>query len=218
MRRNVWVLAFIMGVLLCLFAAILSLTVDANHNPSVRMAPPDTMVSLETFLLPTTTTLEEITAPAVVLEKAVRLEPPPSTTTTVPSPYAPEGLSGCAEADWYTADAGLPFDAVPGAGESGAGGFDSQPQSGVPFASYGIAFREASCDNSAHTSCCYGYFQIHIGNRTAPGYRDGFIRCGVFSKWDFWGDLPQQKKANACVAKVLYDVWVAGGSDWPWVL
>jgi peptidoglycan hydrolase-like protein with peptidoglycan-binding domain len=57
-----------------------------------------------------------------------------------------------------------------------------------------------------------GYFQIHTGNFTAPGYRAGIAACGVSQRSDILGNSPEQKLANACVAKVLYDV--SGGQPW----
>lgn len=117
--------------------------------------------------------------------------------TPAPSePGAVSGLSGCAEMYAF-------MDLV-----------------GLPHSMDAIGRRESGCKNgvTSPTSCCGGWFQIHILNRNGPGYRAGFIRCGVDSKDDYTGDSYAQKLASVCVAKVLWDVWQAGGSANPWRL
>ena len=132
-----------------------------------------------------------LTSGALSHEQATRgaqtqINPPP----VVVSPYAPEGWTGCLEMEFYRRSAGLPdqFDA--------------------------IGYRESRCRNDVVSSigCCVGYWQIHTGNFTAPGYRDGIRNCGVSARSDILGNSPEQKRRNACVAKVLYDV--SGMNPW----
>ena len=109
----------------------------------------------------------------------------------------PPNLTGCAEVHWFMDLVGLPhtLDFIPP--------------------------RESGCDNTQTSyggGCCVGWFQIAIANKNAPGYRAGFAFCGVATKDDMRGDSYEQKLAQVCVAKVLYDVWQAGGSSDPWRL
>lgn len=125
-----------------------------------------------------------VNAAATATEQAVRLTPP------TPQVMGPGNLTGCARMTWYRVNAGLPerFDA--------------------------IGWRESNCRNdvTSSTGCCHGFWQISFGNRTAPGYRAGFIACGVFQVSDYKGNSDSQMRANACLAKVLYDV--SGMSPW----
>lgn len=116
-------------------------------------------------------------------------------------PFAPSGLSGCAEMEFYRVQWGLPDQ------------FGSTPQTG-PRSSMGYGWRESNCRNdvTSWTGCCVGYWQIHTGNFRAPGYRDGIAACGVDERSDILGLSALQKQRQACVAKVLYDV--SGLSPW----
>lgn len=113
------------------------------------------------------------------LEKATRISPP------APIPTSPTaGLNACDEMDFWRQQAGLPE------------GFNS------------IGWRESNCRNdvTSRTGCCVGYWQIHTGNFTAPGYKAGIAACGVDGRSDILGNSDEQKQRQACVAKVLYDV------------
>lgn len=132
-------------------------------------------------------------------------------------PFAPSSLSGCEEMAWYAAQAGLPdFVNV----QHGSGGFDDLPtREQSSFAEQAIGRRESGCDNTSANSCCYGYWQIHAGNLSAPGYKPfTSYFCEATSRYDIWGDAPLQKQKQACVAKVLYDFWASGLTSWPWRL
>lgn len=116
-------------------------------------------------------------------------------------PFAPEGLSGCAEMEFYRVQWGLPEQ------------FGDMPQAG-PRSQMGYGWRESNCRNDvvSWTGCCVGYLQIHTGNFTAPGYRSGIAACEVSKRSDILGNAPLQKQKQMCVAKVLYDV--SGLSPW----
>lgn len=125
------------------------------------------------------------------LSGAVRVAPP-----TDPGP--PANLSGCAEMRWFMAKGGLPDD---------------------PFTYYGM--RESGCDNAAKPSipaaaCCRGWFAIHKGNITAPGYKAGAAACGIRTEADYYGTSAEQKTASVCFAKVLWDYYQANGGPNPW--
>lgn len=130
--------------------------------------------------------VDGIVGPATweALESAVRM------TLPTPPPPSPPALTGCAEMEFLRAEVGL------------------------PSAMDAIGWRESNCRNdvTSRTGCCVGYFQIHTGNFTAPGYRAGIAACGVDERSDILGNSIEQKRANACVAKVLYDV--SGMSPW----
>lgn len=117
------------------------------------------------------------------LEKAARI--------STPEPVSPTaGMNACDEMDFWRQQAGLPeiFNA--------------------------IGWRESNCRNDipSKTNCCVGYWQIHTGNFTAPGYRDGIFACGVTRRSDIMGNSDEQKQKQACVTKVLYDV--SGMAPW----
>lgn len=108
-------------------------------------------------------------------------------------PKSPGGLSGCDEMSWYRQQAGLPDV------------FDS------------IGFRESRCANDARPTlpaavCCRGWWAIHKSNIRAPGYAGGAAACGIRSESDYYGTSPEQKRASACFARVLYDV--SGLTPW----
>lgn len=178
-------------------------------------------------------TIESTTTTAVVIRGAipvdslaisVRVSPPETTTTACANPeglyclpFAPAGLSGCAEMDFYVVEFQLPAEVNV---RFGHGGFDSQPQRPeASFGEQGIGFRESSCNNSAGNSCCVGWWGLHTGNFTAPGYRQGVEDCGIHHRSDIQGQAPLVKQKQACMAKVMYQWWVDHpGSKWPWSL
>lgn len=106
-------------------------------------------------------------------------------------PYAPEGLSGCDEMNWYRVAVGLP----------------------EIFSKLG--WRESNCRNEdgVRTFCCHGYWQLYTSlhlqdHRLAPL----MLACGVSSSEDVNSDTPEDKLRQACAAKALYDI---EGTD-PW--
>ena len=103
-------------------------------------------------------------------------------------PFAPPGLSNCDEMHFYERQFGLParFDA--------------------------IGWRESNCRNEdgVHTSCCWGYFQLHHMHFT--NHSEFATKCGADSYQDVNSDTPLDKQRQACSAKVLYDM--VGLSAW----
>lgn len=137
---------------------------------------------------------------------AVRLtvpeaEQPPTTTapaTTAPPPppgglwglpFAPEGLSDCDEMTFYRQQFGLPAR------------FDQ------------LGWRESNCRNEdgVHTSCCWGYWQLHRMHFNGSGYVYG-VNCEAYSYHDVNSDDALEKQKQACAAKALYDE--VGASAW----
>jgi peptidoglycan hydrolase-like protein with peptidoglycan-binding domain len=116
--------------------------------------------------------------------------PPPMTTGLNGLPFAPAGLSNCAEMSFYRQQAGLPekFDA--------------------------LGWRESNCRNEdgVHTSCCWGYWQLHQ-NHVRSGYAKRWREeCQIDSYQDFNSDNAIDKQRQACGAFVLYDM--SGYSPW----
>jgi hypothetical protein len=144
--------------------------------------------------------VEAINDPAVApiaepFVPAVRLSPPIQVAPTLPPPpsgiwglpFAPEGLSNCDEMSFYRQQFGLPAR------------FD------------GIGWRESNCRNEdgVHTSCCWGYWQLHQMHLGGEVYARN---CDVHSYRDVNSDNPLEKQKQACAAKQLYDA--AGTSPW----
>lgn len=105
-------------------------------------------------------------------------------------PFAPPGLSNCDEMHFYRVQAGLPDR------------FDS------------LGWRESNCRNEdgVHTSCCWGYWQLHqqhVRSGYATRWRE---QCGITSFNDFNSDSPIEKQRQACGAFVLYDM--SGYTPW----
>lgn len=129
------------------------------------------------------------------LPKAQRITPPPP-EPVIPTginglPFAPEGLDNCQEMNFYRVQAGLPIR------------FGDQPRTG-PFMQRGIGWRESNCRNeeSVHTFCCWGYWQMHQMH-----FRPGNVydtECGVTSRHDIDSDIPIDKQRQACVANRLF--------------
>lgn len=98
-------------------------------------------------------------------------------------PIAPFGLSACGEMMYYAHQFGLPDR------------FES------------IGWRESNCRNEdgVHTSCCWGYWQLHRMHFPMP-------ECFANSYQDVNSNDPFEKQRQACAAKQLYDA--AGLSPW----
>ena len=115
-------------------------------------------------------------------------------TPTLPAPpkeLNPEGLTGCAEMDWYINYVGL------------------------PSVFHGLGWRESNCKNDVRTYCCYGYWQEYISlwlsNKSA--YRDALVNsCSISGVNSIYGLSDKQKLAQACAAKVVYNI--SGLTPW----
>ena len=126
----------------------------------------------------------------------IQVVPPPTTTIPAPVglwgvPFAPEGLTGCDEMQFYRIQWGLPVE------------FDR------------IGYRESRCINADHvkTFCCHGWWQMYTSlhlrdHRLAPM----MAACGVTHHSDLNSDTPIEKQKQACAASAL---WSAVGLD-PW--
>jgi len=122
--------------------------------------------------------------PATGMMVATRLNPPPPWPTGIYNlPIAPFGLDNCQEMMFYA------------------------NQFGLPARFEGIGYRESNCRNEdgVHTSCCWGYWQIHRMHFPMP-------ECGINSYQDMNSNDPFEKQKSACAAKQLYDA--AGMSPW----
>ena len=157
----------------------------------------------------TPVTIADIPAPATVATTPTRPDNAAQVTPTMPPPtdpevgyaglpFAPAELTGCAEAEWYRVQAGLPDR------------FASTPRRpAVSFANQGLLWRESNCRNdvTSNTGCCVGYWQLHHvifrDHRVAPLIAE---HCGRVGWLDVIGDTPAAKQANACVAAQLYAV------------
>lgn len=118
---------------------------------------------------------------------------PSFTTTTIEQPtdtgglpFAPEGLIGCREMQWYMEQFGLPDHFLE------------------------VGMRESSCRNwvTSPTGCCHGYWQIHELHIDA-GHLD---HCGVEKVSDMKDDTPLSKQKQACAAQAVYII--QGPSAW----
>lgn len=112
-------------------------------------------------------------------EQTQLVAPPPPAVVVQ---YAPDGLDDCDEMNWYRIDAGLP----------------------ERFS--GIGWRESNCRNedAVRTSCCHGYWQMHMMHFNGSGVIYG-VYCGAYSYHDVNSDTPEDKKRQACAAKALHD-------------
>lgn len=104
-------------------------------------------------------------------------------------PFAPAGLSGCSEMEFYRRQWQLPDH------------FDT------------VGWRESRCDNTAQNSCCHGYWQLYVSlhlrdHRLAPLY----ARCEIRSSLDVRGEDPLVKQKQACATYAVYIV--QGGEAW----
>ena|SRR6187399_2104963 len=121
------------------------------------------------------------------LAPAERLDPPaapaPAFTGINGLPLAPDGLSGCDEMMFYA------------------------NQFGLPARFEGIGWRESNCRNEdgVHTSCCWGYWQMHRMHFPMPA-------CGINSYQDMNSSNPWEKQKSACATAQLYNA--VGLSPW----
>lgn len=141
--------------------------------------------------------------PTVRINPPSRQNPPsPTPTTTVVSglhgkPYAPVGLSLCAEMNFYRIQWGLPAR------------FDDSGHHQRWTKSDGLGWRESKCQNDvvSSTGCCGGYWQLYI----SVFLRDHRMKpllavCDVDSLSDVTGVEPYDKQRQACAARALYSV------------
>jgi hypothetical protein len=193
-RRLHFVLLFVLVMLVLIIAASGCATTEAAQP----------RVAIELSSLPDQGPIAYVTTPAVRVTVPEVEQPPPleTTTTTLPPaptglhgmPFAPAGLSDCAEMYFYRTQAGLP-DRFGGPGQTGLG------------------WRESNCRNEdgVHTSCCHGYWQMHRQHFNGSGFVYG-KDCQAYSFRDVNSDDPLEKQKQACAAKALYDE--AGISPW----
>lgn len=117
-------------------------------------------------------------------------------------PFAPEGLSGCDEMNFYRVQAGLPDQ------------FSDQPRTG-PKSQWGYGWRESNCRNDVGNACCGGYLGLFISSHVSPmsAYRPFVLEhCESSRMGDVRGTSPLSKQKQMCVARVLYDI--SGLSPW----
>lgn len=128
------------------------------------------------------------------LSQAVRVKAP-TEVGLWGKPYAPIGLSDCAEMNFYRIQWGLPKQ------------FSDQPRKGSK-SKWGFGWRESNCRNEdkVRTWCCHGYWQLYIDlflkdHRMIPR----LAACGVKSYEDVNSDVPLDKQRQACVTRALYE-------------
>lgn len=168
-----------------------TVTVDGHYGPQTTKA-------VKSWQKSNGLLVDGIAGPATLasLQSAVRLNNATQATPATTSlglrglPFAPPGLSDCDEMKFYRQQAGLPdvFDR--------------------------LGWRESNCRNEdgVHTSCCFGYWQLHK-DHVRSGYADRWRReCGITSYADFNSDSPIEKQRQACGAFVLYDM--SGLTPW----
>lgn len=131
--------------------------------------------------------VDGIVGPVTAASLAIRSD---SIQVTEP-PKSPGGP--CDEMSWYRRQVGLPDH------------FDY------------LGRRESGCDNTqtSRTGCCHGWWQNYLSSHlsTQSAYRDRIINeCGVTQVSDIRGTSDAQKRASACVTKVVYDV--SGLTPW----
>lgn len=123
------------------------------------------------------------TAPATrgkqVQIAAPPVAPPPVEVGIYLLPFAPAGLSACAEMMFYARQFGLPAQ------------FE------------GIGWRESNCRNEdiVRTSCCHGYWQMHRIH-----FESGKLgeKCEAWSYQDVNSATPLERQKQACAAGDLY--------------
>lgn len=128
---------------------------------------------------------------------------PPVATGLNGLPFAPAGMSGCEEMNFYRIQWGLPQR------------FDDSGHHQRWTRSDGLGWRESKCQNPAvsGTGCCGGYWQLYISlflrdGRMAPK----LAACDVKRLSDVTGESAYNKQRQACAAKATYDV--VGLSAW----
>lgn len=161
---------------------------DAGADKAIRHWQKVNGLQVDGIVGPITLSSLGLSGPATATVPAVRHVPPgPAVAPPAPPQTAPG--DACAEMQQYRIAAGLPeqFDA--------------------------IGYRESRCLNAVGNSCCFGWLQLYLAShQRSPGYRDGVLACGVTQVADIRGNSDAQKRAQMCVAKVLYDV--SGMSPW----
>ncbi len=160
----------------------------ATTAPTVAVGPPPAPPSPTVGQAAATVGAAALRGPQMQI--AATLPPPPSVPSGLNGlPFAPAGLEGCDEMEWYRRQAGL------------VDHFD------------GLGFRESSCRNDVSSFCCHGYWQLYVtlhlrDHRLAPRY----ARCGITGVADVLGPEPIEKQRNACGAAAVYAV--SGGGAW----
>lgn len=105
--------------------------------------------------------------------------------------FAPTGLTGCDEFNFY------------------------RLQWGLPDRFSKLAWRESNCRNEdgVRTSCCHGYLQLWIALQLEDvRVIDRYHECGVYSYEDVNSDIPLEKQKQLCAASVLFSI--VGYSAW----
>ena len=166
---------------LLVLAACGTLTSNADNDTRAYEAYPTIAINA---------VLPALDAPAEATVTALRVDPPEQTTTTTMTglwglPYAPEGLSGCDEMDFYRRQWGLP---------------DRFNQ---------LGWRESRCtnDDQVRTWCCYGYLQLYVTLHLSDlRLILHYHACEVDEPGDVDSDSPYDKQRQMCAAAALYDV------------
>jgi hypothetical protein len=148
-------------------------------------------------------TVDGIVGPVTLqsLRSARRIENQMQVTPTIPPPpsglnglsFAPDGLSDCADAEFY------------------------RRQWDLPEVFTAIVYRESRCrnDESVHTFCCWSRYQHYISSHLSrySAYRQRIIdECQVTRREDIDSDTPIDKQRAACVTAVVYQI--SGLSPW----
>lgn len=179
-----------------------TVTLQAQPVP-VEMMVESTEVATTT---PTTDPAIVATEPADRLDISARIAAlpvvPPEPLGILMLPFAPAGMTGCDEMNFYRAQWGLPER------------FGDYPRTGSK-SKWGLGWRESNCRNDVSTYCCYGYWQNYISSHLSAQslYRQPIQEtCQAFSKWDIYGNDPLQKQKQACVTAIVYAI--SGLSPW----
>lgn len=119
-------------------------------------------------------------------------------------PFAPDGLGGCEEMNFYRVQWNLPDQ------------FGDQPRTG-PRSQRGFGWRESNCRNDvvSGNGCCVGYWQNYVSSHLSrqSAYRERLIdECQISGRGDVLGNSPLQKQKQACMTAVVYSI--SGLSPW----
>lgn len=173
-----------------------SVVVDGEYGPKTERA-------VRSWQRSNGLKVDGITGPITLasLRSAVRVGNARQVTPTVPPPnvgldgrpFAPDGLSDCADAEFY------------------------RQQWELPEAFVGIVWRESRCrnDESVHTFCCWSRYQHYISSHLSrlSAYRQRIIdECQVTRREDIDSNTPIDKQRAACVTAVVYQI--SGLSPW----
>lgn len=78
---------------------------------------------------------------------------------------------------------------------------------GLPERFDALAYRESRCLNNVRTYCCFGIYQLYWGKLSQDHRMIPLIAaCGVETLLDIYGETPEKRANNTCVAKALFDV------------